>query len=359
MELRDLSNHATYRAGRGTEEVARTHGRPADEFITLSSNENPLGPSPRAIDAIQETASEVHRYPKASHTDLTNKLATEWEVNSPQIWLANGGDGAIDYVHRAVLNPGDRVLVPNPGFSYYGMSSRFHHGEVREYDIRRDNEFVLEPDVVLDSYSDERIVYLTSPHNPTGGSFSLGSIREIAEGTEPETLVLVDEAYGEFSSNESAISLVESRSDVGILRTFSKVYGLAGCRLGYAVVPDDWADAYARVNTPFAASEIACRAGIAALDDQEHVTDSVALVEWAREYIQEELVARTWESQANFVLADVGDAEQIASATEERGVIVRDCSSFGLPSCIRITCGTRAETKRAVAVLNECVCESH
>lgn len=358
MELRDLSAHATYRAGRGTEEVARTYDRSADEFITLSSNENPLGPSPLAIDAIKETASTVHRYPKASHTDLAEKLADEWNVNPTQIWLANGGDGAIDYLHRAVVQPGDHVLVPNPGFSYYGMSSRFHHGGVSEYNVRVADDFALDEDVVLRSYGNERIVYLTSPHNPTGGSFRLASIREIAEQTDPDTLVVVDEAYGEFSTTDSAISLVEDRTDVVMLRTFSKIYGLAGCRLGYAVVPSEWADAYAKVNTPFAASEIACRAGLAALDDQEHVTESIEVVEWARGYIQSELNARTWESHANFVLADVGDAERVTSAAEERGVIVRDCSSFGLPSCIRITCGTRAETKRAVTVLNECVCES-
>ncbi len=358
MKLRDLSNHATYRAGRGTEEVARTVGRSADEIITLSSNENPLGPSRLAVDAIKETASRVHRYPKASHSDLTDKIAAEWDVAPTQIWLANGGDGAIDYLHRAVLNPGENVLVPNPGFSYYGMSSRFHHGGVTEYDVRAGDDFALGTDEVLRSYSGERIIYVTSPHNPTGGTFSLQSIRKIAARTDSDTLVVVDEAYGEFSTIDSTISLLESRDDIVILRTFSKAYGLAGCRLGYAVVPEDWAEAYARVNTPFAASEIACQAGIAALDDTAHVADSVEVVEWAREYIRSELKARTWESQANFVLADVGDAQRIANATEERGVIIRDCTSFGLPSCIRITCGTRDETKRAVAVLNECICES-
>lgn len=357
MELRDLSNHATYRAGRGTEEVARSHGRSSDEFITLSSNENSLGPSPLAVEAITNTAGRVHRYPKAAHTDLTQRLAEEWEVAPSQIWLANGGDGAIDYLHRAVLNPGETVLVPDPGFSYYGMSSRFHHGRVEEYNVRAGDGFALTADAVLRSYANERVVYLTSPHNPTGGCFSLRSIERIADETEDETLVIVDEAYGEFAESPSAISLVRSRDDVVILRTFSKAYGLAGCRLGYAVVPVDWSDAYARVNTPFAASELACRAGLAALKDTSHVEESIEIVDWAREYMQDELIARTWESQANFVLADVGDAERIANAAEEQGVIVRDCTSFGLPSCIRITCGTVSETKRAVDVLNDCVCE--
>ena len=171
--------------------------------------------------------------------------------------------------------------------------------------------------------------------------------------------MVVDEAYGEFAETPSAVRLVEgrdgwdAREDIAVLRTFSKAYGLAGLRLGYAVVPESWADAYARVNTPFAASTVACRAGLAALEDREHVERTVESVMWAREYLDSELDARTHESSGNFVLAEVGDASRVAEAVQRRGVIVRDCTSFGLPECIRISCGTRTETERAVAVLNE------
>jgi histidinol-phosphate aminotransferase len=142
---------------------------------------------------------------------------------------------------------------------------------------------------------------------------------------------------------------------VAVLRTFSKAYGLAGVRLGYAIVPGEWADAYARVNTPFAASEIACRAGLAALDDPDHVEKTVDGARWARRYMYDELDCHTWESSGNFVLCDVGDGSAVAEAAQREGVIVRDTTSFGLPECIRITCGTREETKRAVEVVNELV----
>ena len=353
MQPRDLSDHVEYRAGRGIEEVARALGLDPGALITLASNENPFGPSPRAVDAIRDAAGSANAYPKASHTDLTGKLAAKWSVSPAQVWLANGGDGALDYLSRAMLDPGDRVLVPTPGFAYYGMSARFHHGEVAEYELSKEDGFALVPETVLDAYDGERIVYLTSPHNPSGGRFHLHSVEAIANHTDEETLVVVDEAYGEYADGESAISLLGARDDIAVIRTFSKAYGLAGVRLGYAVVPEEWADAYARVSTPFAASELACRAGLAALEDDDHVDKSVETARWARRHMAEHIDARVYESEANFVLVEVGDAEGVADELRHRGIIVRDCTSFGLPECVRVTCGTREETERAVEELNE------
>ncbi|UPW00060.1 histidinol-phosphate transaminase [Halorussus gelatinilyticus] len=353
MEPRDLSSHTVYQAGRGIEEVARELGLDPDDLVKLASNENPFGPSPAAVAAIEDAAGSAHSYPKASHADLTEKLADEWGVAPEQVWLGNGGDGVLDYLARAMLEPGDEVLVPEPGFAYYGMSARFHHGEVAEYHLSKDDDFALNSETVLSDYDGQRIVYLTSPHNPTGKRFELDAIEEIADETGDDALVLVDEAYGEFHDGPSAVELLETRDDVAVLRTFSKVYGLAGVRLGYGVVPEEWADAYARVNTPFAASEVACRAGLAALDDDDHAERTVETAAWSREYMYEDVDAHTWESHANFVLAEVGDAAGVADELQRRGIIVRDCTSFGLPECVRITCGTKDETRRAVSELNE------
>jgi len=355
MEPRDLSAHTVYRAGRGIEEVARELGLDPDDMVKLASNENMYGPSPRAVEAIRGAAERMHSYPKASHADLVDELADMWDVTPEQVWLSNGGDGALDCLARAMLEPGQDVLVPSPGFAYYAMSARYHHGEVNEYTLSKADDFAQTADTVLKDYDGERIVYLTSPHNPTGAEFTTDAVRTIAEETDEQTLVVVDEAYGEFTEKPSKRPLLDDRDDIALLRTFSKAYGLAGVRLGYAVVPDDWADAYARINTPFSASELACRAGLAALDDDEHVERSVDTAAWAREYLSEELDAPTWDSAGNFILAEVGDASAVADAAQERGVIIRDCSSFGLPECIRITCGTREDTERAVSVLNEVI----
>jgi histidinol-phosphate aminotransferase len=352
MEPRDLSAHAEYQAGRGVEEVARELGLAPDELVKLSSNENPLGPSPAAVEAIREAASGVHTYPKAVHADLTAALAEEWDVADEQVWLANGGDGFLDYLARALLDPGDRVLVSDPGFAYYAMSARYHHGEVATYPLTAADDFAQTADALLESYDGERVVYVTSPHNPTGSEMALPEVEALADGTDERTLVLVDEAYGEFSDAPSAVSLVRERDDVAVLRTFSKAYGLAGLRLGYGLVPEPWAEAYARVNTPFAASQVACRAGLAALDDDAHLAESVETARWSRATLRDQLDCRTWESGGNFVLCEVGDAASVAAAAQQEGVIVRDCTSFGLPDCIRVSAGTREGTRRAVEVLN-------
>ena len=352
MEPRDLSAHVAYEAGRGVEEVARDLDVDPGDLVTLSSNENPFGPSPAAEAAIREAAPAASSYPKAAVTDLRERLAEEWAVTPGRIWLANGGDGALDYLARALLRPGDGVLVPRPGFAYYAMSARYHHAEVAEYPLRREQGFPLDPESVLPHYDGERIVYLTRPHNPTGSECAVADVETIAAETDEDTLVLIDEAYGELSDRPSATSLLEERDDVAVLRSFSKAYGLAGVRLGYAIVPDAWADAYARVNTPFATSEIACRAGLAALEDDDHLERTVDTARWAREYMAEALECRTYDSAANFLLCDVGDGTAVAEAARREGVVVRDTSSFGLPTCVRVTCGTREETRRAVEVLN-------
>ena len=357
MDTRDLSDHVVYRAGRGIEEVARELDMDPDDLVKLSSNENPFGASPKAVDAVREHADRVASYPKSSHTDLTEKLANRHGLTAEQIWLTPSGDTALDNVARAFIDPDQRVLVPTPGFAYYPMSARYHHGKVDEYHLEKADDFQQSPESVLSAYDGHRIVYLTSPHNPTGSEMALDDVRTIAEETDDQTLVVYDEAYIEFSDSPSALELVEEREDIAVIRTFSKAYGLAGMRLGYAVAPEEWAEAYARVTTPFGVTELTCRAGLAALDDDEHVEQTVETAKWSREYMHDHLDATTWESGGNFVLVEVGDASAVTEAAKRQGVIVRDCSSFGLPECIRISCGTEGETRRAVETINEVLAE--
>jgi histidinol-phosphate aminotransferase len=370
MDPRDLSAHSPYVPGRGVEEVARELGMDPADLTKLSSNENPHGPSPAAVEAIHEAAATVSVYPKAAHADLTDRLAEFWEVDPAQVWVSPGADGALDYLARTVVEPGDRVLVPDPGFAYYPMSARYHHATVDTYELSRDRTgrdrsrdgdargtFVQTPATVLDHYDGERIVYLTTPHNPTGAEFDRAAIRELASSVADHTLLVVDEAYGEYSERPSSVALVDEFDNVAVTRTFSKAYGLAGLRIGYAVVPPGWADAYAKVNTPFAANEVALRAALAALDDRDHVERSVETARWAREFLHDGLPTRTYESAANFVLAEVGDATAVAERSKREGVIVRDCTSFGLPDCVRISCGTREETRRAVETLDPILSE--
>jgi histidinol-phosphate aminotransferase len=311
-----------------------------------------MGPSPAAVEAVHETADQIHTYPKAAHTDLTQAIAEEWAIDTAQVWPTVGGDGLLDYFGRAFLTESDRVLAPDPGFAYYPMSARYHGAAVDQYRIEKATGFEQTAETVLEAYDNHRIVYVTTPHNPTGSEMSLDEIEQLAARTGEETLVVVDEAYGEFTDQPSARPLLDEREDIAILRTFSKAYGLAGLRVGYGLVPAEWADAYERINTPFAVNTVACRAARAALTDDDHVETTVETARWARGYMHENLDARTWESGGNFVLAEVGDASAVAGATQREGVIIRDCSSFGLPACVRITCGTREGTRRAVETVN-------
>jgi len=353
MQLRDLSAFTPYSAGRGIEEVARELGLDPDSLVKLSSNENPLGPSPAAVEAIRDYADEVDAYPKAAHTDLMAAIAAEWDLERTQVWLGPGGDGVLDYLGRALLSPEDRVLVPDPGFAYYPMSARYHGAAVDQYRLERADDFAQTADDVLAAYDGHRIIYVTSPHNPTGSEMSREDVETLATETNSETLVLVDEAYGEFTERPSVRPLLDERDDVAILRTFSKAHGLAGLRVGYGLVPGEWADAYDRVNTPFAVNTLACHAALAALSDEDHLTATVETAQWSREYMREHLAAETWESGGNFVLAAVGDGETVAGASQAEGVIVRDCTSFGLPECVRVSCGTRSGTKAAVETIND------
>jgi len=346
MEPRDLSSFAVYDVPSG-EDGDRT------DCLSLDLNQNPFGPSAEAVAAVREHAEGVHEYPKAVHADLTSAIADRWDVADEQVWLTRSGTGALDYLVRAFLDPGDRVLHSRPGFSYTSTSARYHSGEPDTYELSKADDFAQTSETVLDSYDGHRVVFVTTPHNPTGSELSLDGVRAVADRTDEETLVVVDEAYGEFTDAPSAVELVQQRDDVAVVRTFSKAYGLAGLRLGYAITPEAWADAYARVNTPFAVTTLACRAGIAALGDESHLERTVDTVRWSREYLRREVAAKTWPSGGNFVLADVGDAAAVTEVCRQRGVAIRDCTGHGLPGCVRLSCGTREETRAAVETINE------
>ncbi len=357
MQPRDLSMHEPYVPGRGTKEVARELDVDPDSLIKLSSNENPHGPSPAAVDAITDTAETVNTYPKSSHTDLTARVADHWGLSPEQIWVSPGADGAIDYLSRAFLTPDDTMLISEPGFSYYPMSARYHHGNINTYPISKAQDFQQRASDILAQYNDERLLYVTTPHNPSGSELPISEITTLAEGVNDHTLVVIDEAYGEYSDNPSAIELIEEHDNIAVLRTFSKAYGLAGLRIGYAAVPESWADAYARINTPFAANKTGCQAALAAIDDQSHVEHSIETARWSREYYRKELDVRTWPSGGNFVLCEVGDGAAVAEAAKQEGVIIRDTTSFGLPECVRVSSGTREQTKAAVDVLSEVIAD--
>lgn len=351
--LRDLSDCVEYVPGRGAEEVAREHGLEPDDLVKLASNENPLGPPPSAVEAIREKASGVNVYPTALHNDVRDEIADAIDAPPENVVLGPGADGVFDTIGRAVLEDGDAVLTPSPGFSYYGMSARNLGASENSYALRKDEEFAYDVDRIVETYDGEKITYVTSPNNPTGTTLTLDEIERIADGV--DGLLFVDEAYHEFSDRETAIPLALECDDVAVARTFSKAYGLAGLRAGFGVVPDELASAYRKVVTPFCVGSLPLRGVSAALEDEEHLRETVEVSRWGRDYMADNLEPRKFLSEANFVLVDVSphDASDFAGALERRGVIVRDTTSFGLDDCIRVSVGTRDETKRAVREIND------
>ncbi|MDY6779106.1 MAG: histidinol-phosphate transaminase [Halobacteria archaeon] len=352
--LRDLSDHDEYVPGKGAEEVARERGFSPGEMVKLASNENPFGPPPVAVDALKEKAEEASVYPTALHSDVREEIADYVDSPVENVVLGAGADGVFDTVGRAVIDEGDAVLTPSPGFSYYGMSARNQGGSERSYALDKEDGFEITAEGIIDSYDGEKIVYITTPNNPTGTALGTEDIRDVAESL-TDALVFVDEAYGEFSEHASAVDIALELDNLAVSRTFSKAFGLAGLRVGYAVVPDWLADAYSKVVTPFAVGTLSLHAASAALEDEEHLEKSVENARWGREYMRREIDARVFDSEANFVLVDVSPrtGTEVADALEERGFIVRDTTSFGLPNCVRVTVGTRRQTREVVKSLND------
>ncbi len=346
MQPRELGSIPPYRPRLGLD---------VSDRLRLGSNENPLGPSPKAIEAVRADATRMHRYPARPHAELDAALADRWEVETEQIWLGAGAVSVIDTLTRAMVDPGEAILRPDPGFSYFGRSNLSHYGVERTYPMSKSRSFTLDSQAILDVYAGEPLVYINTPHNPTGALASRAAVTEVVEGTDPSTLVVVDEAYEPFSTEPSMASLVNETDRVAIIRTFSKTYGLAGARIGYGIIPPSIASAYERVSTPFGVSRLACVAGLAALDDEAYLERSIAVARRGRTYLDTEIKATTWPSEANFVLVEVGDAATVTELLKQNGLEVKDCTNFGLDSCIRITVGTSEQNRLAAEIINQVV----
>lgn len=350
MQPRELPAIHSYRP-RGDDDGQGSGEQP----LELGMNENPLGPSPKAIEAVARDLHQIHRYPSGPHADLDEALASRLDVEVDQIWLGAGAVSVIDTITRAMVDPGEAILRPDPGFSYFGRSNRSHYGTDRTYRLKKGDGFQLDVDELLELYDGEPILYLNTPHNPTGATISKEAIREVVAGTDDETLIVVDEAYELFSTEPSPIELVDGTDRVALLRTFSKSYGLAGARIGYGVMPPSIAEAFGKVSTPFGVSRMALVAALGALEDDAYLERSVSVARAGRSYLRDAIDCRTWPSEGNFVLVEVGNATEVSKQLEATGLKVRDCTSFGLSDCVRVTVGTPAQNRRAAAIINRVV----
>jgi histidinol-phosphate aminotransferase len=343
-----------YEAGKPIEELSRELG--IENAVKLASNENPLGPSPNALAAFAGALSDLHRYPDASAFQLRERLAAHLGVPMNEVIQGNGSNELLELCVRTFTTRADHVVFADPAFVVYQLSAMAHGVPFTAVPLREDRHDLEAMAAAVTPKT--RLVFVANPNNPTGTYVTRSAMERFLCTVPPEVVVAVDEAYFEYadaSDYPNCLELRGLRERLVVLRTFSKIYGLAALRVGYAVAPAEMVDYMNRVRAPFNVSTPGQAAALAALSDTEHVKRSRELNQRERARLTRELGLlglRVVPSQANFVYVDVGrPARPIYDGLLRRGVIVRP---FGaLPESLRVTVGTEAENDRFLAALRE------
>ena len=343
-----------YVAGKPLEELEREYG--ITDAIKLASNENPLGPSPLAIQAIQQAVEKLHRYPNGGCYDLADRISKRLHVGRENIIFGSGSDDIIAMLTRVLLQPGDEAVLPQPSFLFYEVMIRCSGAIPVEVPLI-DNFTDL--DGMLDRIGPQtRLVFLTNPHNPTGTLIAKEALDDFVTALPENVVLILDEAYIEFvraPSCPSSMDYLDSGKMVVGLRTFSKAYGLAGLRIGYGLMPSYLAELLNRVRQPFNVNSLAQAAAVAALEDEGFLKDTVNLVSAELDFIYDALDnvgIEYWKSQANFLMIKVGkNANEVFEDLLKQGIIVRSMTSYGYPDCIRVTVGLHDENVRLLEVL--------
>ncbi len=347
-----------YVAGKSIEELEREYG--IAEAVKLASNENPLGPSPMALAAIQQTAENLHRYPNSDSYDLCHHLASLFNISCENIVLGNGSDELITMLARVLLQPGDEAILPEPSFLFYEIVIKSAGALPVGIPLKTG---IPDLEGMLSHISPQtRLVFITNPHNPTGSLITKDALDAFVDALPLNVVLVVDEAYIEFvrdRNRPNSLDYLKSDKTVVGLRTFSKAYGLAGLRIGYGLMPVHFAELLHRVRQPFNVNSLAQAAAIAALKDQEFLQKTVRHVYDEMEFIYsalDELGLKYFRSSANFLMINVKkNADQIFEDLLRQGIIVRSMTSYGYPDCIRANVGLHQENVRFIAALAKAV----
>lgn len=344
-----------YVPGKSIEEVRAKYDPPA--ITKLGSNENPLGASPKVIEALREALPKVSLYPDGSSRDLRQALAERFGIDPGQIMVGNGSDEVLLLIAAAFLNPGEKVLVSENTFSEYEFAGRVMDGAIVKIPLKASRydlaafrkKMALKP----------KLVFLCNPNNPTGTYFNHAELEALLRAAPARTLVVVDEAYCEYADAEDfprSLELLRAYPNLIISRTFSKIFGMAGLRLGYAFAHPLIIRETARVKTPFNVNLLVQAAALAALTDEDFKRRSIANNLEGRAFLDRELKARgleTLPTQANFICFRVPrPAVDVCEDMLKQGLIARALRSFGLDDWIRITIGTREQNGRFLQALD-------
>ena len=327
-----------------------------DDVLKLSSNENPLGPPPAAIEALVAASTSVHLYPSTDHAGLRTAIGEVWGVDPDRVICGVGSDEVLQFVTQAFAGPGDEIIHTEHGFSMYPILTNMAGATpVRVPEVDR----VVDVDAILGAVTDKtRIVLLTNPGNPTGTRLSDAELLRLADGLPEEVILVIDSAYAEYAPGyDGGLSLAETRPNVLMTRTFSKIYGLGGLRIGWGYGPREIIDVLTRIRQPFNLSTVQLAAAEAAVRDRAWVDDCVALNADQRARLigaLGQLGVACDASDTNFVLARFADAEEAGSAEAALaadGILVRAVGGYGFPEGLRITVGDAEQTGRVIDTL--------
>jgi histidinol-phosphate aminotransferase len=346
-----------YVPGKPIEETEREYG--ITGVIKLASNENPLGPSPLALGAIAVAARKLHLYPDGASYYLVQRLAKFLDVSPDEVFVGAGSNEIIELLIRTFTTPDDEALLCQGSFLMYKVALQAHGRRFVEVPMKSGFRYDL-PAMAARIGAKTRIIFLANPDNPTGTAFSKAELDAFLAKVPPEVFVVLDEAYFEYvdwPEYPNGLHYFRKLQNVVVLRTFSKIYGLAGLRLGYGVMQPALTRYLNRTRMPFNLSSVSQAAGIAALDDVEHLRTTRATTHRGLSLLEEELRKLGIEvpkSHANFVFADFGKpAQPIYEQLLRKGVITRPVPGYGFPNALRISVGLKAHNERLVAALKE------
>jgi histidinol-phosphate aminotransferase len=348
--LRDL---VSYEPGKPIEDVARELGLKPSEIIKLASNENPLGPSPKALAAMHETLERANFYPDGGGYYLREAIAQKFGFERANVILGCGSNEIIELIGKAFLNAGDEIVVSRHAFVVYKLMATLFGARTIEVP---DPGYAHDLDAMAAAITPKtREVFVANPNNPTGTLVTQEEIDRFMEKVPPHVIVVFDEAYFEFNENPpDTLKFVRAGRNVVVLRTVSKIQGLANLRIGYGIAPADLVDVLQKTRQPFNTNGIAQAGALAGLADEEHQRKTRELTIAGRDFLQREFAAMGLEfvpSFANFVLVKVGNGKAVFQALMKRGIIVRDMTSYGLPEWIRVSVGTMEQNERFLAEL--------
>lgn len=344
---KSIQNVTPYAPGKPIDEVKRELG--LSDIVKMASNENALGPSPKAIEAMKDGAANMHLYPEGGCFYLKEKLSARLGVTPENLVFGTGSNEIIEFIVKGFLGTGKEVISSQYAFAVYPILTQVYGGRYTEVPAR---EYSFDLEGILRAISpDTQIVFIANPNNPTGTMVSRAALDRFIEQVPEDVLVCIDEAYFEFVADAAYTKkhYYLDRPNVITLRTFSKIYGLAGLRLGYGIANERIVDYFNRIRQPFNVNAMAQAAACAALDDTGHVEKTCAMVEQGKRYLYTELEKKNIAyipSCTNFILISVDDSQRVFEALLRRGVIVRGLKGYGLNEFIRVTIGTEAENKR-------------